>query len=298
MQKGGHIIHTWKAKCLVFFLLVIKCHGWGPIPIAQLNFMLKAVLFAHTDAQCVVDIYVNYDCDLNAANIFERLVNDLSKIAQGRSGQELGMTPLQVYVLCHCDLLFSTLCSKSAGVFFVLQAIQIKACWWLRSFDFLQELSLRKKGLECLVSILKCMVEWSKDMYVNPNLQANLGECVVNPRPGDWGFEHLIMLGMFVFRSGASIWLWGRRAEAPWADNRTSRQRQLTGLELFQHRHVSGRSPRAVWSDQTTEGHHRARHRTVSSFSAWLELRSRELFKNMLHFLNFILFLLILITEY
>ncbi len=50
-----------------------------------------------SDAQCVVDIYVNYDCDLNAANIFERLVNDLSKIAQGRSGQELGMTPLQVY---------------------------------------------------------------------------------------------------------------------------------------------------------------------------------------------------------
>lgn len=52
-----------------------------------------------SDAQCVVDIYVNYDCDLNAANIFERLVNDLSKIAQGRSGQELGMTPLQVFPL-------------------------------------------------------------------------------------------------------------------------------------------------------------------------------------------------------
>uniref|UniRef100_A0A670IWG9 ARF guanine nucleotide exchange factor 2 n=1 Tax=Podarcis muralis TaxID=64176 RepID=A0A670IWG9_PODMU len=85
------------------------------------------------DAQCVVDIYVNYDCDLNAANIFERLVNDLSKIAQGRSGHELGMTPLQ-------------------------------------------ELSLRKKGLECLVSILKCMVEWSKDLYVNPNHQASVGE--------------------------------------------------------------------------------------------------------------------------
>uniref|UniRef100_A0A8B9PBM6 ADP ribosylation factor guanine nucleotide exchange factor 2 n=1 Tax=Apteryx owenii TaxID=8824 RepID=A0A8B9PBM6_APTOW len=85
------------------------------------------------DAQCVVDIYVNYDCDLNAANIFERLVNDLSKIAQGRSGHELGMTPLQ-------------------------------------------ELSLRKKGLECLVSILKCMVEWSKDLYVNPNHQTTLGK--------------------------------------------------------------------------------------------------------------------------
>lgn len=49
-----------------------------------------------SDAQSVVDIYVNYDCDLNAANIFERLVNDLSKIAQGRAGHELGTTPMQV----------------------------------------------------------------------------------------------------------------------------------------------------------------------------------------------------------
>ncbi|XP_053322156.1 brefeldin A-inhibited guanine nucleotide-exchange protein 1 [Spea bombifrons] len=85
------------------------------------------------DAQSVVDIYVNYDCDLNAANIFERLVNDLSKIAQGRGSQELGMSNMQ-------------------------------------------ELSLRKKGLECLVSILKCMVEWSKDLYVNPNSQSTLGQ--------------------------------------------------------------------------------------------------------------------------
>lgn len=52
-----------------------------------------------TDAQSVVDIYVNYDCDLNAANIFERLVNDLSKIAQGRGSQELGMSSVQVRTL-------------------------------------------------------------------------------------------------------------------------------------------------------------------------------------------------------
>ena len=43
------------------------------------------------DAQCVVDIYVNYDCDLSLANIFERLINDLSKIAQGRQAIELGI---------------------------------------------------------------------------------------------------------------------------------------------------------------------------------------------------------------
>lgn len=32
-----------------------------------------------------------------------------------------------------------------------------------------QEKSMRIRGLECLVSILKCMVEWSKDLYVNPS---------------------------------------------------------------------------------------------------------------------------------
>lgn len=61
--------------------------------------MLKVVCYIVTDAQSVVDIYVNYDCDLNAANIFERLVNDLSKIAQGRGSQELGMSNVQVRTL-------------------------------------------------------------------------------------------------------------------------------------------------------------------------------------------------------
>lgn len=85
------------------------------------------------DAQSVVDIYVNYDCDLSAANLLERLVNHLSKIAQGRQAFELGIRPME-------------------------------------------EKAMRIRGLECLVSVLKCMVEWSKDLYVNPNLQTSLGE--------------------------------------------------------------------------------------------------------------------------
>lgn len=85
------------------------------------------------DAQSVVDIYVNYDCDLAAANLFERLVNDLFKVAQGRHALELGASPNQ-------------------------------------------EKAMKIRGLECLVSILKCMVEWSKDLYVNPNLQSTVGE--------------------------------------------------------------------------------------------------------------------------
>lgn len=38
-----------------------------------------------------------------------------------------------------------------------------------------QEKSMRIRGLECTVFILKCMVDWSKDLYVNPNSQTNLG---------------------------------------------------------------------------------------------------------------------------
>lgn len=87
------------------------------------------------DAQSVVDIYVNYDCDLSAANLLERLVNHLSKIAQGRQALEVGVRPIE-------------------------------------------EKAMRVRGLECLVSVLKCMVEWSKDLYVNPNLQTTLGEPV------------------------------------------------------------------------------------------------------------------------
>ncbi len=80
--------------------------------------------------QIVIDIYVNYDCDLTAANIFERLVDDLSKVAQGRQAYELESSSAHLH-------------------------------------------RMRVKGLECLVSVLKCMVEWSRDIYVNPHQQVH-----------------------------------------------------------------------------------------------------------------------------
>ena len=35
--------------------------------------VMQALTRICADAQSVVDLYVNYDCDLSAANIFERL---------------------------------------------------------------------------------------------------------------------------------------------------------------------------------------------------------------------------------
>lgn len=92
------------------------------------RFVIEALKRICCDAQCVVDIYLNYDCDLALANIFERLVNDLAKVAQGLSSvAAVGGSP------------------------------QI-------------EKEMRLTGLECLVSILKCMVEWSKELYAPPQL--------------------------------------------------------------------------------------------------------------------------------
>ncbi len=52
-----------------------------------------------SDAQSVVDIYLNYDCDLSLQNIFERLISVLSKIAQGRQAIILGATTQQEKIL-------------------------------------------------------------------------------------------------------------------------------------------------------------------------------------------------------
>jgi brefeldin A-inhibited guanine nucleotide-exchange protein len=114
--------------------------------------VIQALTRICADAQCVVDIYVNYDCNLSSANIFERLVNDLSKIAQGRCQQnDIGQ------------------------------------------FTPAQERAMRIKGLECLVSILKCKVEWTRDLFVNPVQMANLTEKTQEPISLDASLDSSLM---------------------------------------------------------------------------------------------------------
>ncbi len=43
------------------------------------------------DAQIIVDLFINYDCSMRSANVFERLVYVLSRAAQGRQAVELGL---------------------------------------------------------------------------------------------------------------------------------------------------------------------------------------------------------------
>ncbi|CAH8564731.1 unnamed protein product [Schistosoma turkestanicum] len=101
--------------------------------------VIDAIKHICSDAQCLVDIYLNYDCDISMANIFERLTTDLAKIAQGRcSVAEHGNN--------------SSLSSQQQQ----------------------QQQILRSNGLECLVLILRCMTEWSQELYANPESQSFL----------------------------------------------------------------------------------------------------------------------------
>lgn len=72
------------------------------------------------NSQMLVDLYVNYDCDLQAPNLFERMVTTLSKIAQGTQNAEPN----------------SVATSQIA--------------------------SIKASSLQCLVNVLKSLVEWEK----------------------------------------------------------------------------------------------------------------------------------------
>lgn len=50
----------------------------------QQKWMVLQVLYqVCKNPQTLVDIFVNYDCDLEGKDIFERMVYDLSRVAQG-----------------------------------------------------------------------------------------------------------------------------------------------------------------------------------------------------------------------
>ncbi|KAL7672314.1 hypothetical protein ACOME3_007203 [Neoechinorhynchus agilis] len=113
----AHFKHYLKLQIEVFFKQIIFTmiesntsslrHKWLSIQ------ALKAIC---SNKQIILDLYVNYDCNLKCSNVFERLVTDLSRVAQPRSAHELGCTPGQ-------------------------------------------EHSLRIWAFDCIVSLLKCLVE-------------------------------------------------------------------------------------------------------------------------------------------
>ncbi|KAG8380375.1 hypothetical protein BUALT_Bualt06G0008900 [Buddleja alternifolia] len=71
-----------KAEIGVFFPLMVLRSLDGS-DLNQKQSVLRMLERVCKDPQMLVDLYVNYDCDLEAPKLFERMVASLSKIAQG-----------------------------------------------------------------------------------------------------------------------------------------------------------------------------------------------------------------------
>ncbi|XP_019463373.1 PREDICTED: brefeldin A-inhibited guanine nucleotide-exchange protein 5-like isoform X2 [Lupinus angustifolius] len=81
---------TLKGEIGIFFpLIVLRPLDGLEFPVNQKLSVLRMLEKICKDSQMLVDIFVNYDCDLEAPNLFERMVTTLSKIAQGTQNNDL-----------------------------------------------------------------------------------------------------------------------------------------------------------------------------------------------------------------
>ncbi|XP_010246071.1 PREDICTED: brefeldin A-inhibited guanine nucleotide-exchange protein 5 isoform X2 [Nelumbo nucifera] len=73
-----------KGEIGIFFpLIVLRSLDSSDSSLSQRTSVLRMLEKVCKDPQMLVDIYVNYDCDLEAPNLFECMVTALSRIAQG-----------------------------------------------------------------------------------------------------------------------------------------------------------------------------------------------------------------------
>ncbi|CAG8691174.1 2151_t:CDS:2, partial [Cetraspora pellucida] len=102
----------------------------------QKHLVLQGLMKICQKPQILLDIYLNYDCDIAMVSVFERIVNSLSKVAQLRTKvpSSSGM---------------SSLIGGGSGTA-ELVAMQDKV--------------LKIKGLKCMVAIVNSLIEWCKDL--------------------------------------------------------------------------------------------------------------------------------------
>nr|XP_043619023.1 brefeldin A-inhibited guanine nucleotide-exchange protein 2-like [Erigeron canadensis] len=102
-NSASSLMIVFQLSCSIFFSLVSRFRAglkaeigvFFPMivlrvleNVAQPNFQQKMIVLRFferlcVDSQILVDIFINYDCDVNSSNIFERTVNGLLKTAQG-----------------------------------------------------------------------------------------------------------------------------------------------------------------------------------------------------------------------
>lgn len=110
-----------KGEIGIFFpLIILRFLDVADSPLSQRTSVLRMLEKVCKDPQMLVDVFVNYDCDLEAPNLFERMINALSRIAQGNVSSDPN------------------------------------------SANSLHTASIKGSSLQCLVSVLKSLVDWEK----------------------------------------------------------------------------------------------------------------------------------------
>ncbi|MBA0865974.1 hypothetical protein Goshw_016788 [Gossypium schwendimanii] len=101
-------------------LIILRSLDGSDFPVNQKMSVLRMLEKICKDPQMLVDVYVNYDCDHEAPNLFQRMVTALSKIAQ--VPQNADSNPVAAN----------------------------------------QTTSIKSSSLQCLVNILKSLIDWEK----------------------------------------------------------------------------------------------------------------------------------------
>ncbi|EFA83259.1 Arf guanyl-nucleotide exchange factor [Heterostelium album PN500] len=91
--------------------------------------------------QTIVDIFVNYDCDPERKDIFEKMVYELSRVAQGANISGSG---------------------ASGGI-----SANDRSSAQIQQ----EEAKCKKLGLECIVTIMNSLVDWSKEIYESKRIE-------------------------------------------------------------------------------------------------------------------------------
>lgn len=140
--------------------------GAAPVDIAHKAVVLRCIQAMCENGQLLVDLFVNYDCDLEGANLFERMVTALVRIAQGSLSHEPGAAALAP----------------------------------------LEEQAIRYEALRCLVAILKSMAAWHSTTTATAAPAATGAAPIANgeaPQPGSaTAAEEAVVADESVMESG------------------------------------------------------------------------------------------------
>ncbi|KAI8082976.1 uncharacterized protein BX664DRAFT_284806 [Halteromyces radiatus] len=151
--------------------------------------LLKVVLRICEDPQTLVDMYLNYDCDRQALdNIYERLVNVLSKITTSHSGPNVGKE-MDNHGNTNNPSGHHGLHSNSVVIPPPLTTATVQSNEKQQQHHHgvlaTSDGAIRFKSLECLVAVLRSLVTWYNNNTVSVSADGKQEDDVTTPRESE-----------------------------------------------------------------------------------------------------------------